>query len=319
MRSLRSSSGLGKKELIISFVLSIILTIALFYLTFEVPAALDEVLKSYFPDVYFDVEAIEVTLKALRPIGYASLAATAILIALGIAIKRTFLAILGSWALYAPTFGYFALAMFFLAGLGALRSLWLPILEVSPAILKLGCVVYLPFAIVPSAPLAGMMITFLGLFVFSLGAATWLYGRFKGCELVDFWIYKYSRHPQYLGFLLWSYGLLIFVSYKVYVKGAFATPPALVWLITAMIVIGVALIEEVEMVKKHGEKYESYRRKAPFMIPMPKPLAKAIVLPMETIGIKGLPRNAREVAIAITLYAALLMALSYALMLALRV
>jgi protein-S-isoprenylcysteine O-methyltransferase Ste14 len=51
-----------------------------------------------------------------------------------------------------------------------------------------------------------------GLFIFFLRAAAWLYGRFKGVGLVTFWIYRYSRHPQYLGFLLWSYGLLMFTS-----------------------------------------------------------------------------------------------------------
>ncbi|MEM1703730.1 MAG: methyltransferase, partial [Zestosphaera sp.] len=146
--------------------------------------------------------------------------------------------------------------MFFLTGLGVLRTLWLPLLELSPSTLKLGCVVYLPFSYVPHAPLVGLVTAFIGLFVFLLGVTTWFYGRFKGYEIVDFWIYRYSRHPQYLGFILWSYGLLIFVSNKVYVRGAFTTPPALIWLISTILVIEIALTEELEMKKKYGEKYE---------------------------------------------------------------
>ncbi|MEM2224398.1 MAG: isoprenylcysteine carboxylmethyltransferase family protein [Acidilobaceae archaeon] len=65
--------------------------------------------------------------------------------------------------------------------------------------------------------------------------------------MVDFWTYKYSRHPQYLGFILWSYSLLIFVSSKTYVRGAFTTPPALIWLISSMLIIGIALFEMLEM------------------------------------------------------------------------
>lgn len=80
-------------------------------------------------------------------------------------------------------------------------------------------------------------ITFVGLFVFLLGASTRLYGRFKDFKLADFLVYRYSKHPQYLGFVIWSYGLLIFVSYKTYVRGAIATPLALIWLASAMLMI----------------------------------------------------------------------------------
>jgi hypothetical protein len=52
----------------------------------------------------------------------------------------------------------------------------------------------------------------LGLIIFLLGVFTWLYGKFKGIRIIDFWIYRYSRHPQYFGFLLWSYGLTILAS-----------------------------------------------------------------------------------------------------------
>jgi protein-S-isoprenylcysteine O-methyltransferase Ste14 len=185
--------------------------------------------------------------------------------------------------------------MFFLAGLGALRALWLPILELSPGVLKLGCVAYAPFvALGPLATLVGMILIFAGLLVFALGATTWLYGKFKGRDLVDFWIYKYSRHPQYLGFIVWSYGLLIFVSFKCYVKGAFATPPALIWLMSTMVVIGVAMLEEVEMSRRYGERYEEYRKKAPFMMPMPKLLSRAITAPLRTTGVR--PKDSKSVA-----------------------
>jgi protein-S-isoprenylcysteine O-methyltransferase Ste14 len=315
----------GGRELVLALILSILLTITLFYSTFEVPRVLDKALQQYFPEVFWDVEAREEMLGALRPIGYAAFAATIVLIALGFVVKKGFLSFMGSLAIYLPTFGYFAFAMFFLTGLGALRALWLPMLELSPDVLKLGCIAYLPFeAVRRFAPLAGMALAlalgmalvFAGAFVFALGATTWLYGKFRGYEIVDFWIYRCSRHPQYLGFILWSYGLLIFVSCECYVKGAFATPPALPWLVSTMIVVGAAMIEEVKMLKRYGERYEGYRRKAPFTVPMPKSLAKAIAAPLRVT--RGYPEDAKSVVAVLALYTVILIIISYAFLLTLR-
>ena len=301
------------KEFAFALVLSTVFTVALFYTTFEVPVLLDKVLHEYFPEVFYDVEAIESVLSVLRPVGYAALAVTIVLIILGFMVKKSTLASLGSLLLYIPTFGYFAYAMFFLTGIGVLRALWLPLIELSPSTLKLGCIVYLPFSHVPHVSLVGLIITFTGLFVFLLGVTSWLYGKFKGYEIVDFWIYKYSRHPQYLGFILWSYGLLVFVSNKVYVRGAFTTPPALIWLISTMLVVGAALTEELEMRRKHGEKYEEYCRNTPFMILLPGVLSRPIRAPLKLTG--GYPRSTREIAFALILYTAVFITISYVLML----
>jgi len=305
-------------ELVLACTLSIIFTISLFYLTFEIPRFLDEILRQYFPDVFYDIEAREGILGMLRPVGYSAMAITIALVALGFAIRRGSMAFLGSLALYIPTFGYFAFAMFFLAGLGVLRVLWLPILDLSPSILTLGCIAYVPLLPLLSTPyiyVVGMAITFAGLLVFSLGVATWLYGRFRGCEIVDFWMYRYSRHPQYLGYILWSYGLLVFISFKSYVRGAFTTPPSTIWLISTMIVVGIALLEELEMARKLGEKYEEYRRRTPFMIPLPKPLYRIVAWPMRKI-VREYPTNAKDVLAIVALYTAILIALSYAILLA---
>ena len=159
-----------RKRLALAIILSILLAIALFYSTFEVPMMLDRALRQYLPDVFWDVETREKELAILRPVGYTAFAATIALIALGFAIKKDLLSFAGSLALYIPTFGYFAFAMFFLGGLGALRALWLPILELSPSVLKLGCVAYAPFvALDPLATLVGMILIFAGLLVFALG------------------------------------------------------------------------------------------------------------------------------------------------------
>jgi len=314
-------------KLVVALALSILFTITLFYLTFDLPHILDRILHEYFPDVFWEAELREQTLSTLRPYGYLALGITLALIVLGFAAKRGYLAILGSVAMYLPTFGYFASAMFFLAGLGVLRTLWLPLLEISPTVLKLGCIAYLPFLLLELileehqiygvVQLVATAITGLGLLIFTLGTATWLYGKFEKHEIVDFWIYKYSRHPQYLGFILWSYGLLIYVGYKDYIRGAFRVPPTLIWLVTTMIVIGVALHEEIEMKKKYGKEYEEYCRKTPFMIPLPKPIVNTITAPLKLL-LKEHPRNMKDIVVTTVLYTVILITLSYMLILALK-
>jgi len=88
-----------RKGLALAIILSILLTIALFYSTFEVPMVLDRALRHYFPDVFWDVKAREEVLAILRPVGYTTFAATIALIALGFAIKKGLLSFAGSLAL----------------------------------------------------------------------------------------------------------------------------------------------------------------------------------------------------------------------------
>ncbi|MEM3974715.1 MAG: hypothetical protein QW320_10140, partial [Ignisphaera sp.] len=88
------------KEFAFALVLSTVFTVALFYTTFEAPILLDKVLHQYFPEVFYDVEAIERVLSILRPVGYTTLAITIVLILLGFMIKKGILASLGSLVLY---------------------------------------------------------------------------------------------------------------------------------------------------------------------------------------------------------------------------
>jgi len=314
-------------KLVVAVILSILFTLAFFYLTFELPRILDELLHNFFPDVFWQRELREQVIDAMRPYGYLTLTITLILIVVGFAVKKGYLSILCSITMYLPIFGYFAFAMFFLAGIGVLRVLWLALLEVSPTLLKLGYAVYLPFLFLKLVPdgynwyslvqLIALITTGLGILIFSLGVTTWLYGKFKGYKIADFWIYKYSRHPQYLGFLLWSYGLLLFIGFQPYTKGAFSTPPTLIWLISSIIVIGVALYEELEMRNRFGEEYINYCKKTPFTLPLPKLLSDFIMAPSKLL-IKGPPRNRMDIAIILTVYATILIALSYLLLLIFR-
>jgi protein-S-isoprenylcysteine O-methyltransferase Ste14 len=307
-------------EFFVAVMLALLFTAALIYLTIEIPRVIHEYLLKVFPDYWWwpPPENIE----SLRPFGYVSFVATLILMFAGFVAKRGRLTALGSIALYLPTFGYFAYTMFFLAGIGILRVLWTPLFDLSPCVLRLGDVVYLPYLLLtlPLAPIfwitgvpgidASIPLSFvimaLGLVVFILGASTWLYGRFKGFQIIDFWIYKRSRHPQYLGFLLWSYGLLLLVTFVSAPMGGYVPPPSLPWLILILTMVGVALNEENMMVKKHGQKYIRYRDNTPFMLPLPKLLATLITAPARLLLKKNWPENGKEVVYVIVVYGIML-------------
>jgi hypothetical protein len=91
------------------------------------------------------------------------------LIVLGFLIKRDWLAVTGSAALYLPTFGYFAFSRGFMANLR---------------------------------------------------------------------IHRYSRHPQYLGYVILSCGLLINTLLRPYYGSRHIPPPSLPWFISTLIIIG---------------------------------------------------------------------------------
>jgi hypothetical protein len=125
--------------------LSILFAVALLYATLDIPMIINEWMLEAFPD-YWMVGSAEVAeaLEVLRPIGYVAFIVTLVLIIIGFAVRNRWLGTLGSIAFYLPTFGYFAFTMFFLAGIGVLRVLWLPLLDLSPNVLRLGEIVYLP-------------------------------------------------------------------------------------------------------------------------------------------------------------------------------
>jgi len=319
--------GMGRlpKELIFAFLFAFIFSVALFYVSLEIPHILDVVLRKYFPDIFYDIEEIEVFLDYVRPIGYLAFLIVILLIILGFVTRYKEFSFLGSLAMYLPVFGYFASAMFFLAGIGVLRVLWLPFFDTSSEIFMLGHIVLIPLYIEESiisyhlgwrSPIHALFrfftitIIFAGILIFFLGSSTWLYGTFKKVDITDFWIYRYSRHPQYLGYIVWSYGYLLLVPQLSYIRGAFAIPPSLIWVISTMIIIGVALHEEIILMELYGERYADYRRRTPFMISLPKPLTSIILLPARIIT-RDIPKNRKEIFGILVIYTVIIFIVSY--------
>jgi hypothetical protein len=152
-----------------------------------------------------------------------------------------------------------------------------------------------------------------GIFIFAAGVLAWFVARASGERLADFWAYRLCRHPQYLGWMLWSYGLLLYVarhSELSHFKISWGLGSSLPWLVAAAVIVGVAMLEEIRMRRDLGAAYEAYRRRAPFLVPLPGWLAAMVAAPMRWLLGKNAPETGGEVARVVGLYLAIAVVLS---------
>lgn len=339
MRAMDGEAGKQKPHtLFFLTLLAFIFTVALTFATLEIPRILAILFfeAGWIPDVnpFWDPEAVEAIMKTTRPIGYACLAIVVILIIAGFITKHNKLSSLGALFVFLPTFGYFAGSMFFLAGLGILRIAWIPFWEIN--LVDLGDIVYLPYMAITyllaligldiSAPiihvpgpglididvrwLLAFGINGLGLLIFFLGTMAWVYGKFERKETVTFWIYRYSRHPQYLGYIIWSYGVMLQSSLAPFSWGGQNLGVSLPWLISTLIIICIALTEEIAMSQRDRKIYLSYRNSAPFMFPLPKSLASLATAPIRILFKKNQPENRKEIIATFAVYCLIFILLS---------
>jgi protein-S-isoprenylcysteine O-methyltransferase Ste14 len=310
--------------------LAVVFAIALTYASVELPAILNSFLHNIidFPgydsshEIYRDETTSFMDSYYIRIIGYICLAVIVVLIIVGFITKKSGLVSAGAIAIFLPVFGHFSFNMFFLAGLGAMRIVWMPILDISYDILRLGDIAYLPYMIAVYLPaLIGIDITTIipyiimgaGILIFILGTQAWMFARFSKKGVVTFWIYRFSRHPQYLGWIIWSYGLLIYLlrnSTLIHFKLTYEMPSSLPWLITSLVIICVALLEETKMKQNYPEEYENYKKQAPFLFPIPRFISKIITLPVKIILRKEELESGKDVAIVFLIYFGIMILLS---------
>lgn len=301
--------------------LAIVFTVALTFATLQLPVILGGWLSNYFPDIHtaMEPERIADFMAIARPIGYACLAVIAILIVAGFVTGKSGFSIFGSLAFFLPTFGYFFASMFFLAGLGILRVPFIPFWDPSINMMNFGDISYLPYmALVYPFWLAGIDVRAvigwvaigLGLFIFFLGTIAWFYGKVQKKKTINFWIYRYSRHPQYLGFIIWSYGVMLIAAQEPVVRGGSNPGASLSWLLTSVVIVCVALAEENSMRKVDSEGYSKYKAGAPFMFPIPKSLATFITFPIRIMLKKNQPETGKELLATFAVYTVTLILLS---------
>lgn len=308
--------------------LAVIFTVGLTFATVELPYRIDELLQntirtpggdSHVDDIARLKTELFMAHYHVKAIGYAGFFILVGLIAVGFSTKRTGLAALGAIGVMLPVFAQFAGVMFFLAGLGILNALWLPVLDVSYGLQDWGLVITAPndflrwllgLAGVHSAWPTILFFVGSGILIFLLGVYAWLTARARGKGVADLWVYRISRHPQYLGWILWTYGAFLLIQLFRYPKRSWGIGASLPWLLSTMVIIGVALMEELNMRKGHGEAYEAYQRSAPFLFPVPRWLERAFASPFRWFFGKDRPDRRREVVVVVALYTAILMGIS---------
>ena len=308
--------------------LAAVFTIGLSFATVELPYLIDGALQNTIttPDLDSHVDEASV-LKTelfishfkLRLIGYVCFALMVVAIVAGFATRKTGFAVFGAVGFMLPVFAQFAAVMFFLAGLGVLNILWLPVLDISYELQHLGLIIRAPYDLLRWLfRLLGVngywpIVYFFiggGLLLFFLGTLAWLSARARKQEVADFWVYRISRHPQYLGWILWSYGIYLLLLRGLYPKRSWGIDASLPWLLSTLVIIGVAMLEELNMRRRHGEEYEKYRQSAPFLFPVPSFVEKVFALPLRVLFKKSRYERKREVAAVLSLYALVLMGAS---------
>ena len=255
----------------------------------------------------------------LRWIGYASLLLILGLIVVGYLTRKSGWALAGAVGLFIPVFGQFAYSMFFLAGLGFLRVSWLPFLELNFDILALGKVIYIPYWILrwllglfkwnPHNVISWFFMG-AGAFLFTWGVLLWFKSRYSGNKVATSRIYKISRHPQYLGWIMWSYGFILFAPFERTMKMSWHVPSSLPWLLMTMTIVGICMMEEIKMMKITGGSYQQYRESSPFLFPLPSWLNRILTWPGRLVTKGEYPTKRRQVLWIMLIYTVMLMALS---------
>jgi len=133
-----------------------------------------------------------------------------------------------------------------------------------------------------------------GLLVLFLGVAAWLNTKYQGRRLVDSGIYRLTRHPQYLGYILWSYGMLILSTYN---QAPWRQPVAVTlnWFVSSLILVGLALAEEINLRTDDGLNYSDYAERASFMFPLPRSVRRVASTPFKIMWGSDHPENLRMV------------------------
>jgi len=309
------------------FILAIVFTIGLTFASQELPYILDGWIQSSVNFPGFDQQSADLHINKtelyfqhlhLRTLGYFGLGAILLLIIIGFSTNSRNISLIGAFALFLPIFGHFALTMFFLAGLGFLRFLWIPFSDISPIFMKLGDIFLLPYNVVIHLGdrfhldlrlIFPVVLIGLGVLLFVFGVYVWFTTKYEKGKVANSWIYRVSRHPQYLGWIIWSYGLFLLPAPNI--KRSWGYDDTLPWLLSTMIILAISLLEELKMEKRFGQEYASFKHKTSFMFPIPYFLKKIIKHPLKLFLGKISIDGKKDVLIFTGYYTLLLMMASY--------
>lgn len=325
-----TKTAINRKHLSVALVIAVILTISGLFLMFASIFVINDVLEGFIGDPWYlynqgylnSQETYRIMVETIKPIGYTCFLLIIVLILIGVILRQYKISLLGSYALYLPVLGQFSFAMVALfSGIGVTRIVWVPIYNIEPEILNLAAIILLPLVIgngLAELGIGGEMISrlgyaltlfsmllliILGSFIFVFGVVTWVYGKLQKRTIINSWIYRYSRHPQYLGLILSNYGLL-FLSLTGY--NIHPSLPTLPWLVVTLIILGLAITEENNLIGENNEEYITWRTKTPFLIPLPRVLTSVILFPTRMVLKKEWPENNKEIILILIIYGIIL-------------
>ena len=86
--------------------------------------------------------------------------------------------------------------------------------------------------------------------------------------------------------------------------------PSFPWVISTLLVICLALSEEIKMTKEADEAYLAYQKSVPFMFPLPRGLLRLITAPNRLLWKKDFPTRGIEVLFTFVIYLAICSLLS---------
>lgn len=108
----------------------------------------------------------------------------------------------------------------------------------------------------------GLSLIAIGLAIYVASLYNLIYFTYKGEKLVKRSLYKYIRHPQYLGIILWTLGATILAGRAMcYIA----------WLTLTYVYLVLAEYEEKCLEENLGKRYIDYEKETYFMVPIPLP------------------------------------------------
>jgi hypothetical protein len=110
--------------------------------------------------------------------------------------------------------------------------------------------------------------------------------------------------------MVWSYGMMIWAARAPVPFGGENPGASLPWATSSLLLVCVALWEEIRMRQERGAEYKRYAARVPFLLPLPPGIARALEAPLRWAIRKDWPENGRDILAVFLVYGALVVALS---------
>jgi len=105
----------------------------------------------------------------------------------------------------------------------------------------------------------------IGFGIFLYGLITLIKGRMRGEGIVQTGLYRYIRHPQNLGIILFLFAFILYIPG--FGDMGIRIADILSWILFCMFMVVICDLEEFRMKQKFSQDYENYCNKTGFFLP----------------------------------------------------